>query len=319
MEQAGAVSASGLELQAGGSQQPKAGPDDAVLMSFNVEWLSENAPQQRMEKLRRIVKDSGAQIIGFQEIKSRRALTRWMEPGWNIVMLDSGEDQELALAVRAPFRISSWQMAFPGRSNDSFFPRQRDALRAVVQTPDGGSLVVYVVHLKSRGPEGRLSTDPRRIGAARLLAKDAARQRHPVVVMGDFNDTPGDESLQELAKAPLVNLAADFYKSDGVTVDLDTMDWRSLREPIVPGARNENERWRGKEYDFRSDVRIKPALFDQILVSPSISNAGTWTFRAMPPRMVLDGSATRMNQGRITEEGTRASDHLPVVATVRLP
>lgn len=91
---------------------------------------------------------------------------------------------------------------------------QRPILRAVVDV-NGFELVVYVAHLKSKGPlirEGEDGDDPfaASLGQARatiVRAAEAAALRHiiladlhqtkkPAVVLGDLNDTPDSASTQ---------------------------------------------------------------------------------------------------------------------------
>lgn len=91
---------------------------------------------------------------------------------------------------------------------------QRPVLRAVVDV-EGLELVVYVAHLKSKGPliaEGEDGDDPfaASLGQARatiVRAAEAAALRHliladlhhtkkPTVVLGDLNDTPDSASTQ---------------------------------------------------------------------------------------------------------------------------
>jgi len=91
---------------------------------------------------------------------------------------------------------------------------QRAVLRAVVDL-NGIDLVVYVAHLKSKGPlirEGEDGDDPfvASLGQARativraaeaaalrhLILADLKETRRPVVVLGDLNDTPDAASTQ---------------------------------------------------------------------------------------------------------------------------
>jgi len=91
---------------------------------------------------------------------------------------------------------------------------QRAVLRAVVDV-DGLDVIVYVAHLKSKGPlirEGEQGEDPfaASLGQARstiVRAAEAAALRHivladlrdskkPTIVLGDLNDTPDSSSTQ---------------------------------------------------------------------------------------------------------------------------
>ena len=43
-------------------------------------------------------------------------------------------------------------------------------------------------------------------------------------------------------------------------------------DPVVEGAREEDNKWRGREHDFFNDVKVKAILFDQILVSQNLKD-----------------------------------------------
>jgi endonuclease/exonuclease/phosphatase family metal-dependent hydrolase len=136
----------------------------------------------------------------------------------------------VALLSRFPIKTVSSTIAFPA-SVDLTIPLrvdggvinqvpvvvpqfQRPVLRAVVDI-NGLDLVVYVTHLKSKGPlirEGENGDDPFAVslGQARatiVRAAEAAALRHliladlketkkPVIVLGDLNDTPDSASTQ---------------------------------------------------------------------------------------------------------------------------
>ena len=89
----------------------------------------------------------------------------------------------------------------------------------------------------------------------------------------------------------------------------------------VPGARAENNRWRGKEHDFYRDVRVKAVLFDQILTSLNLSRHVT-EVGILNLTEAVKGDRTRIRfdeSGNLvyTRWGTFASDHVPVWAKLR--
>src|SRR5262249_30706259 len=161
------------------------------------QWFSEQANPARIAHLRSVLDHLRADLVGFQEIESVRALRQVLDNGWDIAMADDAEEhQELALGVRRPFQLVGSELLFGGRSLDDFLPGRRDVLRAVVQTPEGEALVVYVVHMKSRRG-GRRATDWQREGACGLLAAylHGRPRGENSLVLGDFNDAPDDRSL----------------------------------------------------------------------------------------------------------------------------
>lgn len=281
------------------------------VMTWNLEWLSERSVPDRIRRIQKVLSDAKPDAVMFQEIESQAALARVLPKGWKIWMADSArENQELAFAAAPGVEFSDASLVFTSPDLDNAFPGRRDALRVKVSKA-GRNLVLYGVHLKSRAP-ARWTTNPRRTEAAQLLVKEIQRRNETdYAVLGDFNDTPGDEGPQLLVRSGMVNLTEPLYKEDWTTADLEKVEWWKYRDARIPGAFAENEKWRTREHNFRTDVKIKAILFDQILVSRSLAvSAGVPVIGS--PKDVLDGSYPRVNNGQVETEGTRASDHLPV-------
>ncbi|MBA3725847.1 MAG: endonuclease/exonuclease/phosphatase family protein [Armatimonadetes bacterium] len=273
-----------LEAKCGGASPPPAKNGLLRIASYNMEWMNEEISKGREANVRSVIRNVNPDILAMQEIQSRAALRRFLGPEWNIAIADDlEEDQELALAVRKPLRIIRHAVIFKSPHQDFAFPGRRDTLRALVRTGRGEEIEIYVVHLKSRGgPGGRKATDRQRMAAARLLLKEiTGREQRNLIVLGDFNDTPDDASLNILESGNpraigkmsdstgpfLLNLMQPLHAGDYVT------QWASNRyrafpsEPRITGARRENDRWRGRECRFPDDLGVAEALFDQILVS----------------------------------------------------
>jgi endonuclease/exonuclease/phosphatase family metal-dependent hydrolase len=305
-----------------GGQSGARTEDELRVASYNIEWLTHPIPTERRKRLQGIIGKISPSILGLQEVEGRRAVEQILDDSWEIAILDSrGEEQEVALAVKKPLVLESHEMLYTESRHDGAFPNDRDLLRAVVKTPGGARIAAYVVHLKSRRG-GRVSTDPRRMQAAKLIAEAVSKDSADhVIVMGDFNDTPNDLSLNLLEKeSGLVNLMESLYDTDHVTVDLERFRGADqLSRPRIRGAKDENERFRNRNYNYEKDVRIKPVLFDQILVSPSLAKRLKGSAEILWTSGILDGTPpTSMGTGP-TGSGTRASDHLPVFAAFQLP
>jgi hypothetical protein len=155
-----------------------------------------------------------------------------------------------------------------------------------------------------------------------------------VVLLADFNDTPDDYSvnileygdpqaqggIDEMDDTFLFNTSEQLLEKDYCSyglnyiyadVESDTIDAR------IPGSRDENNKWRDKEYDFFKDVKVKEILLDQILISmnlkPFFTKSGVFNSSE-----AVKGTRSRtkfMEDGVIyTQRGSLASDHLPVWA-----
>jgi endonuclease/exonuclease/phosphatase family metal-dependent hydrolase len=187
-----------------------------------------------------------ADIVGVQEVWFEEALNDvvkrsfFFASGAQVVAPGASREENmtghvakrprLGLVSRFPIKHATTTTAFPA-SVDLTIPLrvdggaiqpvaigvdqfQRPVLRATLDV-DGLELVVYVAHLKSKGPlirEGEDGDDPfvASLGQARatiVRAAEAAALRHliladlkaskkPVVVLGDLNDTPDSASTQ---------------------------------------------------------------------------------------------------------------------------
>jgi endonuclease/exonuclease/phosphatase family metal-dependent hydrolase len=270
-----------------------------------------------------------ADLFAFQEVADVAALRKVLPQAYEIVMTaEGGKGQNLAVAIRAPVQLVSEPVPlFEGPLYDEAFPDQRDPMRLYLHIPSIGTVAVYVVHFKSRSG-GRATTEPRRIAASSLLAAwIRSRGDKNVIVLGDFNDTPDDASLNILETGNLlavgrienepdpflVNLCEPLAAEDYVSIEVQQLYRGKPLEPIARGAREDNDRLRGKDYEYPKDVLVQQALFDQILVSPNLSRR----VEGRRAKVYAGEDALRgMASGR-RGEGSLASDHLPVYADIR--
>jgi endonuclease/exonuclease/phosphatase family metal-dependent hydrolase len=316
------------------AQEARPAPDLRVA-TYNLEWFSEDANPERVANVRAVVANVGAHVWGLQEIQSLAAARQVWGPEWQVGMIDHpDEQQELAIAVREPYVLGEVEAAFPDDGLDFAFPGKRDVLRARVSGPNGFAATFYVVHMKSRRG-GRLQTDLQRRKAQGLLAAFImGRDEQNVVVLGDMNDAPDDQSVNILETGDLLaaggrgqaprlmyNLTEGLYDRDFVSFGLERLFEGAPLRPVVEGAKAENERLRGQDYRFPDDVRVVQILFDQILASPAMKRrwlrsdvyAGLHALRG-------EGGRTSVNGNAVVYEvkGSQASDHLPVIAEFRV-
>ncbi len=309
------------------------------IATYNVYWLAEEIHKERKANLQSVIKNLDADIIGLQEVESRKALRNIFSDEWELGIIDDEDElQEVAIAVKKPLKIKSIEMLFTHEKFDYAFPNKRDLLKAVVGVPNGVEIICYVVHLKSRRG-GRADTDDQRVLAASLIA--AYAQVHSdhdlVVLMGDFNDTPDDRSLNILETGHVlaegkmenekdmyfVNLCEPLWANDYVTFGLHTRARGESFYPRVSGARKENDKWRGKTYRYPDDLSVIEIMFDQILVNQQMSKLLVGKPLIYAKKDALNGSESVLEAGvnrkvKFKYSGTLASDHLPVAADFRI-
>lgn len=317
-----------LESQCGTEVTAVPPKEGLRVATWNVMFLDEEVPAERRANLASVIKNLNADVIAFQEVSSIASLRSVLPADYEVAMVSEKGSQNLAVAVRAPLEIQTTATAlFEGASYDEAFPDARDPLRVYVATPSGVQLAVYVVHLKSRSG-GRRKTDYQRIAGASLLAGwIRARGEQNVILLGDFNDTPDDASLNILETGDLlasgrmeneedrflVNLCEPLFARDMVTMEVYTLYRGSPIQPVARGARRENDRWRGRDYSYPNDLAVIQTMFDQILVSKALAEVVV----GGEARIYAGEDALRGLKGN-RGEGTLASDHLPVYADLRI-
>jgi endonuclease/exonuclease/phosphatase family metal-dependent hydrolase len=301
--------------------------------TYNIYFLDAGITSERKARIDSVISELNADIIAFEEINNEAALKNILTDEYAIAMIDDpAEVQEVALAVRKPYQIISTKFLFSEKKYDSAFPRSRDCLEVGVRI---GEKTIYflVQHYKSRRG-GRIQTDIQRSEASSLIVTYIKKKRanDHVIVLGDFNDNPDDRALNileygdekavggidSLPDTFLHNTSEALLERDMVSHGLGYTYAKSKSttySTVVAGSRNENNRFRGKEYDYYKDVKIKDTLLDQILISqnlkPFVLNAGIFINSA-----AVSGKMSKIKftkQGLVyTFRGDFASDHVPV-------
>lgn len=331
-----ATNLTGCGSKASGQSERPVG--EIRVATYNLQWFSEDANPERLKNLRSVLSHVSADVYAFEEVESEQALRQLFDSSWDVGMLnDRSEHQELAIVVRKPFVLISADTVFKDPDLDDAFPGKRDVLRCVVQTPQDKAVVLYIVHMKSRRG-GRMETDVQREKACGLLAAYLKGQRDEpnTVVLGDFNDNPRDASLNILesgdnlakggdnknAKVLLVNLTEKLASQDMVSEGVHSLFRGAPIRPVAPGAAKDNDRLRGRDYQFPQDVKVPQILFDQILVSPSLSKScGTPVVYCGMDALRGEAGKVNVGQGSVeySEKGDLASDHLPVYVDIKVP
>lgn len=307
----------------------------ARVMSYNIQYFNTDATNHgnRIGKLQQILADINPDIVAVQEVEDRAAMELVFPPDqWQILIDDDSRDrQDVAIAVRSPWKITNAPVDLdaddahflaPGSANESFFPVRRDALFAKVATPDGRpAFTVICIHAKAR-VGGRANTDHRRVGASKKLVElfDSRLDGDNIVLMGDFNDSPDDVSLNILETGNpsanagpnpwpsnyMVNLFQPLWEQGMVTEGASNRRLEKgtgLINNTYSDARSRNNRLRGR------DAGTGPIMFDQILISKALA----------PGDSPVVGHIYRKPIALTGPGFSRPSDHLPVYADVQIP
>ncbi len=296
--------------------------------TYNVKFLSACMHKERQKKFQQVVDNlEGVDVVALQEVRDRFAAEYYFYPAEWVVILDddSTDDMNLAFAVRKGIHYSLASGAvknadsildFAFDKHNPNFIDERRVLKLIVST-DAGDVLVLNHHAKSRY-SGRLDTETTRVNASlNILDFIDSSSYDKIVLLGDFNDTPDDASLNTLETGALspqalenvpgnyfVNLAeplvAQNLVSYGLKSNAKTDALIELVDAVVPDSRQTNLD------NYAADVEVTHAMYDQILATPALLSSYNnqmyaYTFEE------LDAVAGN--------EDTRASDHIPVIAT----
>jgi endonuclease/exonuclease/phosphatase family metal-dependent hydrolase len=288
------------------------------------------ANPERLQNIRNVLREVNPDVIGLQEVADRESLEMVFDPTNWIIFLDddSSDSQDLALVIKRNIQLTPLidnmnaddeDFLFSDIKQDTWFPKRRDVLFCQVSIKNQEQkLTLLVVHAKSR-VDGRQKTNSRREGAARLLC-EAIRQHFKdsaILLMGDFNDSPDDRSMNiletgnphspaEMENVPgdfLINLTEPLWVQGQLS--FPGKNWR-IKNRVIE---NKDPVARQKNFDERNNEGSKGGnLFDQILISPSLLPC------VVPDSIKICNLPVAAQGGR----DSRASDHLPVSVDLNL-
>jgi translation initiation factor 2 beta subunit (eIF-2beta)/eIF-5 len=200
-------------------------------------------------------------IIGLAEVENKQVVQDLVSTpplakmGYKIIHYDSPDKRgiDVALIYRSSVFKVTGSKAIPLKIEDKPDFLTRDILQ-VSGTLDGQSLVVMVNHWPSR-TKGEKESAPLRNAAADLCRSlfDSIQKEKPgtgVIIMGDFNDDPINESLMDHLKTIVIQ---DSLKKG----DLFNPMWALFEDGI--GSLAYKAKWN---------------LFDQIIISASLTGKG---------------------------------------------
>lgn len=309
-------------------------PTSLRVVTYNIQNFNREttANGERIKNLRKVIADINPTVVGVQEVADRACMEMvFPRDKWNVVIDDDSDDkQDVAFAVRKEWKLvgvaedldaDDKNFIANGPKHESAFPNRRDGLFITIRQPGGKQEFTLInIHAKAR-VGGRPQSDARRENSSRQIVKEirsrfADRQ---VIVLGDFNDTPDDASLNILETGDLnargeaenrpdtflVNLMEPLWAKNLVTHggNVKRLDKKTGRLNIVYNeARDRNNRTRGRE------AGSGPALFDHILVTTNVQ-----------PMLAKPEATIYTHPQALDGPGfSRPSDHLPVFADINL-
>ncbi|MFZ4706131.1 MAG: endonuclease/exonuclease/phosphatase family protein [Bacteroidales bacterium] len=252
------------------------------------------------------------EIIGMAEVENRFVLYKLITDtplnkiGYKIIHKDSPDPRgiDVAMIYRpdkfTPISYKAIPIRFPNEPNS----RTRDILYVKGKVLEQETIHIFINHWPSRYG-GYTATKPKRAVVASILrhTTDSIIQIEPnarIVIMGDFNDEPNDESITKVLMA----------RSD--SSNLDKTDLYNMMAGYATS-------WRGGTNKFRESWSV----IDQIIVSSSLLHAQTGLYANANAAHIFDAPFLLMEDKTYfglkpfrTYLGPRYqggfSDHLPI-------
>ena len=185
------------------------------VMNYNIHSAYNSAGSQDLEAIARVIEESGADIIGFQEVSRGRLMDggadmpTWLSRRLGMEMLFQGTEEPHwgnALLSRYPIL----------ESGEGVLPRAgtligRGYLWARIDVGASEPLLVIVTHLHHLEDEGEV----REVQVPVIL--DFWGSRSSTVLIGDLNDWPGENEIEIIEAAGLMDSWSEAGSGPGYT------------------------------------------------------------------------------------------------------
>ena len=258
-------------------------------------------------------------LVGLCEIENRNTLldltqrTGLQQLNYNFLHYESPDARGVDVALLylpelfEPINSRPIRVSFPNSKSTT-----RDILYACGKIPNGDTLHIFVNHFPSR-LGGELESEKGRITAATFLrtAVDSVFEKHSnaaIVIMGDFNDYPDNNSIVKTLKA--TDLPENLNKI--LPQNLYNLAYKIHAEGKIGSYRHENE------WGMLDQIIVSGALLDNTLKTKVLHS----TFQVFSPNWLLQEDKNFGVRPFRTYIGMKFnggfSDHLPVLVKVIL-
>jgi len=220
----------------------------ATIGTFNIEWLgTKKRKEEDYKKIAQVIKDTGAQILGIQEVSDEKALKIVMKnlPDYGYILGKSGGQRVGVIfdKKRVEYDINSIDQIDEAQVGS----RLRAPLLVDMKIDGAFDFTFVVTHLKAMFDDKAIAT---RTEQAKKINKWITQHLEEskdkdLIMVGDFNDFVGSDSLKPLGKGGNVHfltegLPKSFYSNipykgliDHCTVtNVDT----GAMEEVIPGS-----------------------------------------------------------------------------------
>lgn len=201
-------------------------------------WTSEKY-QDKLNKLSRVVLSidsdwQGPDVIGLCEVENLKVLldlvktTNLKHQNYGIVHHESPDPRGIDVALLYKKDKLKWvsdtAISIPNT-------KTRDILRVDLKNSKD-TLSFYVNHWSSRRG-GETKSAPKRAYQASVLRANLLLNHHPIVIMGDFNDTPQDQSILTHAQFLCTHSSFTNMACQATGTLKHKQDWQTFDQIII--------------------------------------------------------------------------------------
>ena len=220
----------------------------ATIGTFNIEWLgTKKRKESDYKQIAQVIKDTDAQILGIEEVSDEKALKTVMKnlPDYGYILGKSG-GQKVGVIFdkkRVKYDVNSIDQIDEAQVG----AKLRAPLLVNMKIDDGFDFTFVVAHLKAMFDEKAIAT--RTEQATRLnewIGKHMeGNEEKDLIVVGDFNDFVGSDSLKPLGNGGNVHfltegLPKSFYSNIPYKGLIDHCVVTNVQggaiEEVVPGS-----------------------------------------------------------------------------------
>ena len=199
----------------------KAGKDPsktATIGTFNIEWLGmKKRSEQDYKNIAKVIKDTGAQVLGIQEIAQLDGLRRVMKhlPNYGYILGKSG--QQMVGVIFDKDRVKYDKNSIDQLTDVTLRKKGLRPPLKVYMKVDEFDFTFVVMHLKA-------SFDERSMGIREKQAKEVNKwlknqlqteDDKDVIIVGDYNDFADSKALKNIDRGDTVDYMTQNFEKEG--------------------------------------------------------------------------------------------------------
>lgn len=209
---------------------PATSEDSTVTIgTFNIAWLGDGIRDRKdrteadYQQIADVIKETGADLLGLQEIENEQALERLLKylPDYSFLIGEKGRQQNLAVLFKKGIQVK-----LIGEYIPLIIEKRRTRPALIIEARKGNfDWLMMVVHLKSTShwdntPEKKIKSRELRLQQAQKISFWAdsilgLNKEMDLIITGDFNDYPN--RMKDRCMKSIVDNESLIFITEGMT------------------------------------------------------------------------------------------------------